>query len=371
MNTIRFYSALLVVGTLWACQSTPSGPESKVLFSKNGLRLWNDSAMAANGVEVGAPTEYTFGNGLHANGRVDIPPQSRASLTAPLGGFIRYLGPYEGSFVRKGEVLVRLDDPIYVEKQKELLSSAAAYELANESYRRAEKLNAASASSAREWQLALANQEEAHARWTAAREVVRQLGFNPEQIQQNGIQRSLSLVAPFAGYVRAVRGNLGQYVSAQQEIITLEDPQHMHLELAVFQNDIATLKRGQRFVYQVGSDPTPFSGIIQEIGQAQSSEGHFVVHGHPEQLPESGLRTGQFIRATVQTQQAVRWALPEDAVVYKDNQPFVLRKTKDGLEFQSVRISHQENGWVGFEDLASGTYVLKQAHLLLQPEETE
>jgi hypothetical protein len=36
-----------------------------------------------------------------------------------------------------------------------------------------------------------------------------------------------------------------------------------------------------------------------------------------------------------------------------------------------VRISHQENGWVGFEDLASGTYVLKQAHLLLQPEETE
>jgi cobalt-zinc-cadmium efflux system membrane fusion protein len=201
--------------------------------------------------------------------------------------------------------------------------------------------------------------------------VVRQLGFNPEQIQQSGIQRSLSLVAPFAGYVRSVHANLGQYVSAQQEVITLEDPTHVHLELAVFQNDIATLKRGQRFVYQVGSDPTQFSGIIQEIGQAQSSEGHFVVHGHPDQLPESGLRTGQFIRATIQTQQAVRWALPEDAVVYKDNQPFVLRKTKNGLEFQSVRISHQENGWVGFDDLAKGTYVVKQAHLLVQPEEAE
>ena len=61
---------------------------------------------------------------------------------------------------------------------------------------------------------AVANREEAHAQWSAAREVVRQLGFNPEQIQQSGIQRSLSLVAPFAGYVRSVHANLGQYVSA-------------------------------------------------------------------------------------------------------------------------------------------------------------
>ena len=371
MKPILFYSGLLLAGILVACQSTPSNPEPESSYSKNGLRLWNDSAMAANGVEVGVPTEQAFGSGLRANGRVDIPPQSRASLTAPLGGFVRFLGPYEGSFVRKGEVLARLDDPSYVEKQKEFLSAAASYELANEAYRRAEKLNEASASSAREWQQAVANREEAHARWSAAREVVRQLGFNPEQIQKNGIQKSLSLVAPFAGYVRSVHANLGQYVSPQQDVITLEDPTHVHLELAVFQNDIATLKRGQRFVYQVGSDPTQFSGIIQEIGQAQSSEGHFVVHGHPDQLPESGLRTGQFIRATIQTQQAVRWALPEDAVVYKDNQPFVLRKTKNGLEFQSVRISHHENGWVGFEDLAKGTYVVKQAHLLLQPEEAE
>ena len=371
MKNIRFYSALLLAGTLGACQSTPSGSEPETSYSKNGLRLWNDSAMAANGVEVGVPTEQTFGSGLHANGRVDIPPQSRASLTAPLGGFVRYLGPYEGSFVRKGEVLVRLDDPIYVEKQKEFLSAAAAYELANEAYRRAEKLNEASASSAREWQQAVANREEANARWSAAREVVRQLGFNPEQILQSGIQRSLSLVAPFAGYVRSVHANLGQYVSAQQEVITLEDPTHVHLELAVFQNDIVAVKRGQRFVYQVGSDPKNYTGIVQEIGQAQSSEGHFVVHGHPDQLPESGLRTGQFIRATIQTQKAVRWSLPEDAVVYQDNQPFVLRKTKNGLEFQSVRISHQENGWVGFDDLAKGTYVVKQAHLLLQPEDAE
>lgn len=371
MNYTRFLFVVFLAQWVLSCQSNPTDSKPEPLFSASGLRLWNDSAMAANGVEVGAPTQYSFGKGLKANGRVDIPPQSRASLSAPLGGFIRFLGPYEGSFVRKGEVLVRLDDPIYLEKQREFLSASAAYELANETYERTEKLNAASASSAREWQQARANREEAYARWSAAREMLRQLGFDPEHIRKNGIQKSLALTAPFAGYVRAVHVNLGQYVSAQQEIISLEDPKHVHVELAVFQSDIAAVRRGQRFEYQVGSDPTPYSGIIKEVGQAQTQEGYFVVHGHPERLPETGLRTGQFIRATVQTEQSSHWALPEDALVYRANQPFVVRKTQKGLELVSVRITHKENGWVGFESLSVGTYVLKQAHLLLQPEDAE
>lgn len=372
MKLMHVWGLIALILVLPSCSSTPEEQSgTAVEYTADGLRVWNDSAMAANQIQLSPASERTFGSGLNANGRVEIPPQSRASITAPLGGFIRYIGPYEGQFVTKGTVLVRLDDPIYLEQQRHFLTEQAAWEEVDLAYQRAEKMHQQSAISEKEWQQARAKHQEQKAALSAARETIRQLGFKPDYVLKNGIQSYLEMTAPLTGYVRSVNGNLGQYVGGQQEILVLEDPDHVHIELAVFQKDIASLKKGQNFTYRLGENPTPYTGTVKEIGQAQTAEGFYIVHGHPSSLPEGGLRTGQFIRAQIQTKPAVRWALPEEALVYRENEPFVLRKGTKGLEWQPVVITHREDGWLGFESLPPGAYVVKHAHLLLEPEEAE
>lgn len=369
----RPFLLIVLAGSLLfsACQSNSNPEAAPTAFNEDGIRLWNDSAMAANGIELAQPELSSFGSDLVVNGRVEVPPQSRASLTAPLGGFIRFIGPYEGQFVQKGEVLVQLDDPAYLEKQREFLAAQADFSAAEQAYERAVSLQKQEASSAREFQAAQSAYLNARARRDAAKEGVRQIGFNPERIRNQGIQKLLDLRAPFSGYVKHVDGNLGRYVSAAHEIVTLEDPRHLHVELAVFQKEISTIRKGQSFSFTVGDDHRVYRGTVKEVGQAQSAEGFYVVHGHPEQLPTDGLRSGQFVRATLQRQNVETWSLPESAVVYWKNSPHVLQKIGNDLVPVAVEMVGKKDGRVGFAHLARGTYVAKGARLLLEPEEAE
>lgn len=371
MNRFSLLTLLAGATFLGSCQSSPEPSASPETFSAAGIRLWNDSAMAANGIEVAEPAQVSFGSGLEVNGRVEVPPQSRASLTAPLGGFIRFIGPYEGEFVQKGQLLVQLDDPSYLDKQREFLEAQAVFGAAEQGYERAVSLQKQEATSAREFQAAQSTYLNARARRDAAKEAVRQLGFNPERILSQGIQKQLDLRAPFSGYVKHVDGNLGKYVPAAHEIVTLEDPKHMHLELAVFQKDISLVNKGQTFVYTVGEGKKTYRGTVQEVGQAQTEEGFYRVHGHPEELPSDGLRSGQFLRATLLNQPVQRWSLPEGALVYLGSQSHVLQKKGNELIPVAVEVVGKEKGRVGFADLPSGTYVVKGAHLLLEPDEAE
>jgi cobalt-zinc-cadmium efflux system membrane fusion protein len=371
MNRFSLFTLLVGTAFLGACQSSPEPNASAETFNAAGIRLWNDSAMAANGIELAEPSRVSFGSGLEVNGRVEVPPQSRASLTAPLGGFIRFIGPYDGEFVQKGQVLVRLDDPSYLDKQREFLEAQAGFGAAEQAYERAVSLQKKEATSAREFQSAQSAYLHARARRDAAQEAVRQLGFTPERILEQGIQKQLELRAPFSGYVKHVDGNLGRYVPAAHEIVTLEDPKHMHLELAVFQKDIANVRKGQTFEFTVGDAKKTYRGTVQEVGQAQTEEGFYRVHGHPEEIPSDGLRSGQFLRATLQNQPEQRWSLPEGALVYLGSQAHVLQKKGNDLIPVAVEVIGKAKGLVGFADLPPGTYVVKGAHLLLQPDEAE
>lgn len=61
------------------------------------------------------------------NGIVEVAPQSRATLSAPLGGYIKSAGFIPGQMVSKGEVVAVLENKEFIDLQQNYLQSKSQY----------------------------------------------------------------------------------------------------------------------------------------------------------------------------------------------------------------------------------------------------
>jgi cobalt-zinc-cadmium efflux system membrane fusion protein len=365
MKLIFFSTSLTVLFA--ACSSAPEIAEDAPAAE---FPTWNDSIMASQGVALDSSSTDTFSTLIACNGRVEIPPQSKASINAPLGGFVRSIAPYEGDLVRKGQVLLTLEHPEYVRVQEAYLEAKSQFEAADAALSRSQSLQRQDAASNREVQQRTAEQQSWRARLQSASAQLQQIGIDPASVERNGIQRSIAIRAPFNGYVHDLKVSLGGYVRPEDVLMTVEDPSHSHLELQVFGPEVAHLKVGQTLSYRIGRSDETFMGRIKQVGKAQSEGGSFRVHAHPEgESPE--LRAGQFVRAEIASAPEVQSSLPEEALVTYQNAPCVLRVEGMKITAVPVEVRFRQNGRIGIAGLERGTYVVKHAHLLLPVGEAE
>ena len=363
----RFILITSCTALLGACSSAPEAALDSVA---GDFMAWNDSAMAAQGVALDSAQLETFSTLVACNGRVEIPPQSKASINAPLGGFVRSIAPYEGDLVQKGQVLLTLEHPDYVRAQEAYLEAKSQYEAAEAALARAVSLQRQDASSTREVQQRTAEQQSWRARMQSASAQLQQIGLEPSQVERSGIQRSVAVRAPFNGYVHELKVSLGGYVRPEDVLMTVEDPSHSHLELQVFGPEVSKLQVGQTLDYRIGSDTKAYTGVIKQVGKAQGDGGSFRVHAHPMGAsPE--LRAGQFVRAEVASAPEKLVSLPEDALVTYQNAACVLKVEGTQITAVPVEVRYRQNGRIGLASLARGTYVVKHAHLLLPVGEAE
>lgn len=74
---------------------------------------------------------------------------------------------------------------------------------------------------------------------------LRLIGLKPESLSTTSIKPNVPPTAPISGYIKAVRINPSQFVNPQDILIELVDRSDLHLELKVFECDIAKIKIGQ------------------------------------------------------------------------------------------------------------------------------
>ena len=62
---------------------------------------------------------HDFHNEVHANGKFDLPPESKASVSSFYGGAIKELKLLPGEYVKKGSLLFKLENPDFVQNSFE------------------------------------------------------------------------------------------------------------------------------------------------------------------------------------------------------------------------------------------------------------
>ncbi|RZK51885.1 MAG: efflux RND transporter periplasmic adaptor subunit, partial [Hymenobacter sp.] len=309
--------------------SQPAATAAKAPATRPGEVAVSAAQQRAAGIELGSFERQNMTTEVQANGSVEVPPQNRVSISAVMGGYVQAVAVLPGQRVAAGAVVATLRAPEYLTLQQNYLQSKARVRFLQEDLTRQQVLDQEDVGAKRKLQQARADYatEQAALRATAAQ--LQLLGLSVARLDATGqMQPSVPLTTPIAGYVKAVNINPGQYVSPQEVLVEVLNRDDLHLELKVFEKDVAQVHPGQRILFKVqgaGRDEELAARVFL-VGQAFDDNARTVrVHAHLE--PERrDLLPGQFVAARIQTAGRRARTLPETALVQGGDISYIFRR---------------------------------------------
>lgn len=296
---------------------------------------------------------------IHANGYTKLDPQDQAEVSMPVAGTIKSIEVIEGDYVKRGQVLGTLlsleYEKIMLENKRLLLDKA---NLVLNKSELEEELSIAEANKVylqKEYdrQQALVNDKvtaqkvfekvnaDLQVEVARIRSVKEQIALIEQTINSfgNGIQLGggnssmLSIVAPISGYVTAVNVIIGANADAGKAMFSIVDNSKMHVDLLVYEKDLARVKVGQtvRFILTNQSNQE-IKGEIYNIGKSFASDTKSVaVHADIEKN-DTNLIPGMYINALIDVKNTTVQTVPENAVVRAEGREFVFLWEKENME---------------------------------------
>ena len=279
-------------------------------------------------MQLGTLKKASFPDWVEASGMIDVPPENRAVITAFMGGYIKNNPLLIGDAVKKGQVLITLENPEFVEIQQQFQELAEQLEYLKSEYERQQALVAENITSKKNFLKAESEYKRSVATYTGLRKKLEMLHISPERVLQGAYTTQASIFAPITGTIAETFVSKGSYVSSADPIMEIVDIDHIHLELEVFEKDMLKVKKGQKIQFTIPeSSDQKYEGEVHLIGNSLNQEGRTVtVHGHIEnEKATPNFAVGMFIEAQIETGSAEGFALPKDAVVKLGDRYYVLK----------------------------------------------
>lgn len=257
-------------------------------------------------VEVGRVQALSLTDDAQAVG--SLRSRQGVMLRPEVSGRVAQINFADGQRVRKGQLLVQLDDTL---QQAQLQQADAQAAIARTNLQRSRELVAQgfvaqSAVDQNQAALQVAEAQVALARAQLAR---------------------MKLLAPFDATVGIRSVNLGDYLKDGADIVLLEDLSSMSVDFRLPERYIARVKQGQPV--QVAVDAMPgrdFKGRVDAVDVQVDANGRSLLVRARVDNPDAVLRTGMFSRARIVF--AVRdnaLVVPEEALVPQGTKQFVFK----------------------------------------------
>ncbi len=193
-----------------------------------------------------------------------LQPDRKADLRAEISAVVLAVLKENGQPVKKGDLLVRLDDMAIRDNltslQEAERTATQAFEQAERQFQRLSTLRASGMVSAQQMEDAEIRRNTAQSDLSAARTRVVQAR---QQLQRTEAR------APFDGLVSDRKVSAGDTVQAGKELVKVIDPAHLRLEGLVSSDALSSVKPGQAVNFRVnGWGTQEFNGRIRLVAPA-------------------------------------------------------------------------------------------------------
>ena len=311
--------------------------------------------------ETWAPQLRAIGSFRAVQG-VDVAPQ--------VGGVIRAIKFESGQDVKKGDLLVEIDDST---EQADLRSSQAALLNASSTYDRQNQLIAGGTTSRAQLDQARAGRDQAAAQAERAKAVIAQK----------------NVTAPFDGRLGIRRIDIGQYASPGLALITLQRLDPIYADFQMPEQALAVLAVGQAVDVTVDAFPNkPFTGSVKFIdARVNADTRNFLVRAEipnadkrllPGMFANVVVRAGTAAQVVTIPRTGVTYSLYGDSVLVVVPAPPPTGSAQAAtpasndqiftVERRSVKIGEVRGDRVSIiEGLARGERIVTQGQIKLQP----
>ncbi len=328
-----YLTPVLMVLLLFACKEGAEKPPKSPEALQEGQLLVTQNQFQSNAMALGNPTRMEFPEVIRVTGLIDVPPENRLIISAVYGGYVRKISLLEGDPVRKGQVVITLENPEFIELQQGYLEVREQLPYLKSEYERQQTLFEEQISSEKVYLKARSDYLTAVARQKSLEAQLKLLGIRPAELDTGDLRSVISLHTPISGKVTRVNVRTGAYVSPATEIMEIVNNEHIHLELMVFEQDINRIRKGQaiRFSIPEISDRVR-EGAVYLIGNTVDEKRTVKVHAHVKEEDLEELMVGMFVQAdilagspnTPSGNLPSYWALPEEAVISGESGYYVL-----------------------------------------------
>ena len=258
MNKINLMKQRMIYLMLVLMAVSCSSPSSQqTTESADTIQTATDSISMSEVDGVSGATNVA--NPPSFNGIIMMPPQNHVTVTLGMGGSVRDIRILPGEYVRKGEVILTLANPAFIELQQSYLDAAAQTEYLKKEYERQQKLVSGESASLKRMQQSKADYLSMKSKMEAAAAQLTLLGIDTSMLLQKGICTYLEERAPRNGYVTNMAGD---------PVCDVIDKSKPMLQLTAYEKDLDKLQPNTQFTFKVNGMPdTTFTAELVSVDQ--------------------------------------------------------------------------------------------------------
>ena len=296
------------------------------------------------GIQFGSFSDVKINDFINATGTLGLPPNATYSVSAKSSGFISDSKKFvEGSYVRKGEIMAYLENPEFITLQQKYLETAAELTYLEQELDRQQQLVDANAGVAKNLQKLQSEVQMKTATLKGLGKQLDYLGIPTGKITMDNIVERIAIFAPMTGYITSISLHNGMYVKPEMELLVVVNENHLHLELDVFEKDIALVEEELPISYTIPAlGNTIYKGEVHVIGKEFNPENKTVrVHGHLEKDRPKFIKD-LFIEAKIWLSDQTVKALPEKAIMQDGDNSYIYAANgqfeNEELKFEAIRV---------------------------------
>jgi len=338
---------LAIVGVTTACGKVPhAGEPARVQSSARGAKSVTEGSLLISPEDLLTLQDDLLASGPAITGSVQ--PERRADLRAEVSAIVLQVLKDNGDPVRRGDLLVRLDDTAIRDSlgsaEAAARAAAQAYEQADRQHKRLTQLLESGVVSVQSVEDMEMRRNNAQSEFEAAKARAAQAR---QQLQRTEAR------SPFDGIVSDRRVSAGDTAQLGKELIKVIDPGSMRFEGMVSADSVGKVKAGQPVLFRIhGFAERNFAGEVMRVNPATNATTRQVevivsfadAHAQPKVA-------GLYAEGWVETSSTLSLTIPASALVKDGEQIFAWRVHDNAL--QKVRLM------IGDRDVRSGAFVLK------------
>lgn len=323
--------AIIIAATtsiaLYSCgndANTEEKPAAAKEEHTEGMVELTEAQMKSIGVEIGTIEQKQLTASLKANGVLRVPNQNKAQINSVYPGVIKTLLVQPGNTVTKGQVIATVANPQFIITQEEYLSLTPKITLAQQEVTRQQELIQGNAGALKNLQAAESNLRTMQTRKVSLKEQLRLMGISPAKLSGSHLISVIPVKSPINGVVSNVTVKIGSFVDTNTPILDLVDNSQLHLDLFVYEKDLAKLRENQTIHFTLTNNPgKEYDAQIYSLGSSFEDESkavsvHALVKGDKQ-----GLIDGMNITALISLENITAPAVPTDAIVTMQGQDFI------------------------------------------------
>lgn len=310
--------------------SAPAATHPSLLLSAEDLIVIHSSALSSGPAIMGS-----------------VQPERRADLQAEVSAVVLKVLKENGDSVRRGDLLVRLDDTAI---RDTLTASEAAERAAQHALEQAERQFQRMSTLRQTGVVTIEQLEDAETKRNTAQSDLEAARSRVVSARQQ-LERT-QVRAPFDGIVSERKVSAGDTAPMGKELLKVVDPNSLRLEGLVSADSIGEVKVGQRVMFHVnGLAEREFTGTITKINPAANATTRqvevLVSFADQTQRPEVA---GLYAEGRIETRSTTALTIPSTALVKDGDQTYAWRLTDRALHKVSIH--------VGDRDPRSGDFAL-------------